>query len=182
MQVVRWCHVELSSLHVFNNPWPFWSSGGTRRQKKLLHIPRILSMSLWCGHPHPLQVCVWSAREKFLEILYHGWKLNPGHGEGRQWDTCILPLSYHDPGHGEDRQWDALIFPLSYHDPGQGEDRQRDVLIFPLSYHDPGHGKDRQWDTFILPPSYYDPGHVEDRQWDTLIFPLSYHGWLISVK
>ena len=37
---------------------------------------------------------MWSAREKSLEILYHGWELNPDHGEDRQWDTFILPLSY----------------------------------------------------------------------------------------
>jgi len=35
-----------------------------------------------------------------------------------QWDTFILPLSYHNPGHREDRQWDTFILPLSYHDPG----------------------------------------------------------------
>jgi len=28
----------------------------------------------------------------------------------------FLPLSYHDPGHREDRQWDTFILPLSYHD------------------------------------------------------------------
>ena len=39
---------------------------------------------------------VWSAKEKSLEILRHGRKLNPGHGEDRQWDTFILPLSYHE--------------------------------------------------------------------------------------
>jgi len=27
---------------------------------------------------------VRSAREKSLEILRHGWELNPGHGEDRQ--------------------------------------------------------------------------------------------------
>ena len=53
---------------------------------------------------------VWSAREKSLEILRHGWELNPGHGEDRQW---AIPPSYHDPGHGEDRQW---AIPLSHHD------------------------------------------------------------------
>jgi len=78
---------------------------------------------------------VWSAREKSLEILHCGWELNPGHGEDRQCDTFILPLSYHDPGHGEDRQWDTFILPLSYHDPGHGEDRQWDTFILPLSYH-----------------------------------------------
>ena len=57
---------------------------------------------------------MWSPREKSLEILHHGWEVNPGHWENRQWDTFILPLSYHDPGHGEDRQWDTFIFPLSY--------------------------------------------------------------------
>jgi len=36
---------------------------------------------------------VRSAREKSLEILRRGWKLNPGHGEDRQW---AIPLSYHD--------------------------------------------------------------------------------------
>ena len=34
--------------------------------------------------------------EKFLEIPCHGWELNQGGGEGRQWDTFILPLNYHD--------------------------------------------------------------------------------------
>jgi len=43
-------------------------------------------------------------------------QLNLGHGEDRQRDTFILPLSYHDPGHGEDRQRDSFILPLSYHD------------------------------------------------------------------
>jgi len=33
----------------------------------------------------------WAAREKSLEILRHGWELNPGHGEDRQW---AIPLSY----------------------------------------------------------------------------------------
>jgi len=27
---------------------------------------------------------VRSVREKFLEILFHGWELNPGHREDRQ--------------------------------------------------------------------------------------------------
>jgi len=54
--------------------------------------------------------------EKFLEIPRHGWELNQGGGEGRQWDIFILPLSYHDSGHGEARQWDTFILPLSYHD------------------------------------------------------------------
>jgi len=44
---------------------------------------------------------VWSNAEKSLEILRHGWTLNPGH---RQWDSFILPLCYHDPGHGEDSE------------------------------------------------------------------------------
>jgi len=37
---------------------------------------------------------VWSAREKFLEIICHGRKLNPGYWEDRQWD--ILLLSYYE--------------------------------------------------------------------------------------
>jgi len=36
---------------------------------------------------------VWSAREKSLEILRHGWELNPGRRKDRQW---AIPLSYHD--------------------------------------------------------------------------------------
>jgi len=78
----------------------------------------------------------WSAREKFLKILRHGWELNPGYGEDRQWDTFILPLSYHDPGHGEDRQWDTFILSLTYYDQCRGEDRQWDTFILPLSYQD----------------------------------------------
>ena len=74
--------------------------------------------SIWVGR-------LWSARE-----------LNPGHGEDRQWDSFILPLSYHDPGHGEDRQWDSFILPLSYYDPGHGEDKQWDSFIIPLSSYD----------------------------------------------
>jgi len=76
---------------------------------------------------------VWSTREKSLEILRRGRKLNTGYRMDRQWNTFILPLSYQDPGHGEDRQW-----------------------AIPLSYHDQGHREDRQWDTFILPLSYCD--------------------------
>ena len=79
---------------------------------------------------------VWSAREKSLEILCYGRKLNPGYMEDKQWDTFILLLSYHDPGHGEDRQWHTFILLLSYHDPGHGEDRQWHTFIVPLSYHD----------------------------------------------
>jgi len=30
---------------------------------------------------------VWSVWEKSLEMLRHGWELNPGHGEDRQWDS-----------------------------------------------------------------------------------------------
>ena len=44
---------------------------------------------------------VWSAREKSREILRHGWELNPGHGEDRQW---AIPLSYHD------WLWDMMEF------------------------------------------------------------------------
>jgi len=69
------------------------------------------------------------------KILSHGWELNPGHREDRQWDTSILPLSYHDPGCGEDRRWVSFILPLSYHDPGHEEDKQWDTFILPLSYH-----------------------------------------------
>jgi len=39
---------------------------------------------------------VWSAREKSLEILRHGWELHPSHREDRQWDSFFLPPSYHD--------------------------------------------------------------------------------------
>jgi len=39
--------------------------------------------------------CVLS-QEKSLETLDHGWELNPGDGEGRRWDTFILPLASHD--------------------------------------------------------------------------------------
>jgi len=76
---------------------------------------------------------VWSVRES-LEILCHAWELNPGHAEDRQWDTVILPLSYHDPGHKEDRQWDTFILPLSYYHPGHGEGRQWDTAILTLIY------------------------------------------------
>jgi len=53
---------------------------------------------------------VRSAREKFLKILCQGQlcQLNPGPGEYRQWDTFILPLSYHDLVHeknSEITQW-----------------------------------------------------------------------------
>jgi len=79
---------------------PFWSSRGwdlRAVEAVLLHIPRILSMGWWwLGGTHLLPKCLWSAREKSLEILRHGWELNPSHGEDRQWDALILPLSYHD--------------------------------------------------------------------------------------
>ena len=39
---------------------------------------------------------MWSARETSLKITRHGRELNPGHREDRQWDTFVLPLSYHD--------------------------------------------------------------------------------------
>jgi len=67
------------------------------------------------------------SQKKSLEILRHGWELNMGHREDRQW---AIPLSYHHPGHREDRQW---AIPLSYHHPGHREDRQ---WAIPLSYHD----------------------------------------------
>jgi len=39
---------------------------------------------------------------------------DPSHGEGRQWDTSILLLSYHDPAMEiEGRQWDTSILLLS---------------------------------------------------------------------
>jgi len=34
-------------------------------------------------------------RNNPFELLHHGWELNPGHREDRQW---AIPLSYHDPG------------------------------------------------------------------------------------
>ena len=37
-----------------------------------------------------------TSQQKILEILRLGRKLNPSHGEDRQWDAFILPLSYHD--------------------------------------------------------------------------------------
>ena len=50
---------------------------------------------------------VWSAKEKFLETLCHRRELNPGHRADRQWDTFILPLSYHN--------WhNQIITPLFY--------------------------------------------------------------------
>ena len=42
---------------------------------------------------------MWSARQNSLEIPSNGREFNPGQREDRQWDTFILPLSYHDPGH-----------------------------------------------------------------------------------
>jgi len=39
---------------------------------------------------------VLSTRENSLEILHLCRELNPGHREDRQWDTFVLPLSYHD--------------------------------------------------------------------------------------
>ena len=57
----------------------------------------------------------WQLKDS-LDIDYHGWALIPSHGENRQWNTFILPLSYHVPSQGEDRQWDTFILPLSYHD------------------------------------------------------------------
>jgi len=61
----------------------------------LLLLPLVLSMGLvtiW-GHPYPLQVCV-ICQGNSHEILRYGWGLSPDHGENRQWDTFILPLSY----------------------------------------------------------------------------------------
>ena len=39
---------------------------------------------------------MWSAREKFLKVVRHGRELNRGYGDDKNWDTFILPLSYHD--------------------------------------------------------------------------------------
>ena len=92
----------------------------------LLHIPRILSMSLWRpGSTHLLSECVCArARVRACVCVISQGKIpgnsppRPGisHGEDRQWDTLILQLSYHDPGHGEGRQWDSFSLPLSYYD------------------------------------------------------------------
>ena len=90
----------------FKDPWPFWSSGGgvNWRQKKLYCFIFLVSFQ-WVGGnfaaPISSSVCVIS-QEKSLETLRYGWELKPGHGEDRQWDTFILPLSYHNPGHRED--------------------------------------------------------------------------------
>ena len=43
--------------------------------------------------------------------------------EKAQWDTFILPLSYHDPGCGEGSQWDLFILPLSSPHQGNWEGR-----------------------------------------------------------
>jgi len=40
--------------------------------------------------------CVWSAREKSLEILCHGRKMSPGHREDSPWDSFLLPLRHCD--------------------------------------------------------------------------------------
>jgi len=47
-----------------------------------------------------------AAREKSLEIYTLPWprELNTGHGEDRQGDSLIIPLSCDDPGHGEGRE------------------------------------------------------------------------------
>jgi len=132
------------------------------------------------------------------EILsFSHWAImTQGHGEDRQWDTFILPLSYHDPGPRGGQTVGYIYSPTELSWPratgrtdsgvhlfshwaimtqGRGEDRLWEIFILPLSYHDPGHGEDRQWDTFILPLNYHNPGHGKDRQWDTVIFPLNYH-------
>ena len=49
-------------------------------------------------------------------IVCPPWLRTAGYEEDRQWNTFILPLSYHNPGHREDRQWDTFIPPLRYHD------------------------------------------------------------------
>ena len=38
----------------------------------------------------------WSDRKKSPEILRYSRELSPGHEAGRQWNTFLLPLSYHD--------------------------------------------------------------------------------------
>ena len=41
------------------------------------------------------RTCAWSVSEISSQILHNGRELNPGDGKDRQWDTLILPLSYH---------------------------------------------------------------------------------------
>jgi len=122
---------------------------------------------------------VWSVWEKYLGNTLPRPRIEPGLWRGQRARYIHSPTELSWPGHGEDRQWDLFILPLSYHDPGHGEDRQWDTSILLLSYHDQGHGEDRQWDAFILSLSYHGPGRREDRQWDTFILPLSYHDWSV---
>jgi len=56
-------------------------------------VPLIRRLSRFCHAELGRVDRVWSASERSLEILPHGWELNPGHGAGRQQDTFILPLT-----------------------------------------------------------------------------------------
>jgi len=136
---------------------------------------------------------MWSAREESLEMLRHGWGLNPGYGEDRQWDLFILPLSCHDPGHREDRQWDTFILPLSYHDRGHGEDRQWDTFILPLRAPGPQEGHTVKYIYFPAELSWPGPRTVRCIHSPTeLSWPgprrgqpvkfFIFHDWLCLVK
>ena len=79
----------------FKYPWPWWSLGGTWGQRKLYRFIFLVSFQwVWWQHggAHLLSKCAWSARKRSLEIRRHGWELNPGQREDRQWDhpKCFL--------------------------------------------------------------------------------------------
>jgi len=95
---------------------------------------------------------VWSARKN--TVKYSATAGNWTRATGRIDSEIHSPTELSWPRQWEDRQWNSFILPLSYHDPGHREDRQWDTFILPLSYHDAGHREDRQWDSFILPLSY----------------------------
>ena len=159
--LTQWIQIFFSNTSAIVCPWLDFSS------------PPLFPHAVWCHWERLSRFLPRWLRTDWQSVISQGripsntppwWELNPVHGEDRQWDSFILPLSYHDPVHEEDRQWDTFILLLSYHDPGHREARQWDSFILPLSYHGPGHEEDRQWDTFILPLSYHDPSHEEDMQ------------------
>jgi len=56
-----------------------------------------------------------------IHSFFHWAIMTRGHWEDRQWDTFILPLSYHNPGHREDRPRDTFILSLSFHEWSHGD-------------------------------------------------------------
>jgi len=58
----------------------------------LLHNPLILSKGLWrLDGTHLLSEFVWSDRETSLEILHHGWVIEPGPRRGLTVRCIIFP-------------------------------------------------------------------------------------------